>query len=53
MEEEERYLKKQRIYKIIMLMVLTAFITSILTTIYIAQKNFFTRSNRSNLCNYY
>ena len=36
--EEEKYLKKQRIYKIIMLVALTAFITSILTTMYIANK---------------
>ena len=34
--EEEKYLKRQRIYKTIMLIVLTAFITFILTTIYIA-----------------
>ena len=35
---EEKYLKRQRIYKIIMLVVLTAFITFILTTIYIANR---------------
>ena len=36
--EEESYLKKQRIYKTIMLVVLTAFLTFILTTIYITNK---------------
>ena len=35
---EEKYLKKQRIYKIIMIIVLTAFITFILTTVYISNK---------------
>lgn len=39
--EEERYLKKQRIYKTVMLVILTVFTTFILTTIYI--------SNRYNL----
>lgn len=38
---EEEYLKKQRIYKTIMLVALTAFITFIITTVYI--------SNRFNL----
>lgn len=36
--EEEKYLKKQRIYKTIMLIALTAFITCILTTIFLANK---------------
>ena len=36
--EEESYLKRQRIYKTIMLVVLTAFLTFILTTIYITNK---------------
>ena len=35
---EEKYLKKQRIYKSIMLIALTAFITCILTTAFIANK---------------
>ena len=35
---EEKYLKRQRIYKIIMLVVLTAFIIFILTTIYISNR---------------
>lgn len=35
---EEKYLKKQRIYKTIMLIALTAFLTFILTTMYIANK---------------
>lgn len=37
--EEENYLKKQRVYKTIMLVILTAFLTFILTTIYITNKN--------------
>ena len=36
--KEEKYLKRQRIYKIIMLVVLTAFVTFISTTIYISNK---------------
>ena len=35
MEDNNKYIKRQRIYKIIMLMVLTAFITSILTAMYV------------------
>ena len=35
---EEKYLKKQRIYKTIMLVALTAFITCILTTAFLASK---------------
>lgn len=36
--EEEKYLKKQRIYKTIMLIILTVFLTFIITTIYIVNK---------------
>ena len=36
--EEEKYLKKQRFYKAIMLVILTAFLTFIFTTIYITNK---------------
>jgi len=36
--EEEKYLKRQRIYKTIMLVVLTIFLTFIITTMYIANK---------------
>lgn len=36
--EEERYLKKQRIYRTVMLIILTAFLTSILTTVFIINK---------------
>jgi len=36
--EEENYLKRQRIYKTIMLVILTVFLTFILTTIYITNK---------------
>lgn len=38
MEEENSYLKKQRIYKTIMLVILTAFLTFILTTAFITNK---------------
>jgi len=36
--EEERYLKKQRIYKTIMLVILTVFLTFIVTTTYMTNK---------------
>lgn len=36
--EEDKYLKKQRIYKTVMLVILTVFLTFILTTMYIAKK---------------
>lgn len=36
--EEEKYLKRQRIYKTIMLIILTAFLTFIFTTIYMSGK---------------
>ena len=38
MEEEEKYLKRQRFYKTVMLVILTVFITFIFTTIYITNK---------------
>lgn len=38
MEEEEKYLKKQRIYKTIMLVILTVFLTFILTSMYMTNK---------------
>ena len=37
--EEDNYLKRQRIYKTIMLVILTAFLTFILTTVYITNNN--------------
>ena len=37
MEDSNKYIKRQRIYKVIMLMMVTAFITSILTTMYIVK----------------
>ena len=37
MEEDNKYIQRQKIYKIIMLMILTAFVTSILTAIYIVK----------------
>lgn len=36
--EDEKYLKRQRFYKMVMLVVLTAFLTFIFTTIYITKK---------------
>lgn len=36
--EEERYLKKQRVYRTVMLIILTAFLTSIFTTVFIVNK---------------
>ena len=36
--EEDRYLKRQRFYKTVMLVILTAFLTFIFTTIYITNK---------------
>ena len=36
--EEEKYLKRQRIYKTIMLVILTAFLTTIITTVFISNK---------------
>lgn len=44
---EEKYLKKQRTYKIIMMIVLTAFVTFILTTVYIANKYDLTNGNNA------
>ena len=38
MEDEEKYIKRQRFYKTIMLVVLTAFLTVIFTTIYMTRK---------------
>lgn len=38
MEEEERYLKRQRIYKTIMLVILTVFLTFIFTSMYMTNK---------------
>ncbi len=37
MEDNNKYVKKQKIYKVIMLMVLTAFITSIITAMYVVK----------------
>ena len=45
--EEDNYLKRQRIYKTIMLVVLTAFLTFILTTIYITNRNNSNNDNQS------
>jgi len=49
--EEERYLKRQRIYKTIMLVVLTVFITFIMTTLYITRQYNVGESNVSSLLN--
>lgn len=51
MEEEERYLKKQRIYKTIMLVILTVFLTFILTSMYITKKYNLEQNNISSLLN--
>lgn len=47
--EEDKYLKKQRIYKTIMLVILTVFLTFILTTIYISNKYNLGQTNISSL----
>ena len=49
--EEEKYLRRQRIYKSIMLVVVTIFLTFIVTTIYITNKYNFGQSNISTLLN--
>ena len=36
--EEDKYLKRQRFYKTVMLVILTAFLTFIFTTIYLTNK---------------
>lgn len=51
MEDNNKYIKRQRVYKIIMLIVLTAFITSILTTIYITKNDNSTSTSNSILNN--
>lgn len=48
MEDNNKYIKRQRIYKIIMLIVLTAFVTSILTTIYVTDRNNTTTGENNN-----
>lgn len=47
--EEERYLKRQRIYKTIMLVILTIFLTFIVTTIYITNKYNLDQNDASSL----
>lgn len=47
--EEERYLKRQRIYKTIMLVILTIFLTFIVTTIYITNKYNLEKNDASSL----
>ena len=37
--EEDKYLKRQRIYKAIMLVIVTTFLTFIMTTLYITNKS--------------
>jgi len=49
--EEERYLKRQRIYKTIMLVVLTVFLTFILTTMYMTNKYNLGQTDISTLFN--
>jgi len=50
--EEERYLKKQRIYKTIMLVILTIFLTFILTTMYITNKYNLNQQDMSSVLNF-
>ena len=50
--EEERYLKRQRIYKTIMLVVLTIFLTFILTTMYMTKKYNLGQTDISTLFNH-
>ena len=47
--EEEIYLKKQRIYRTVMLIILTAFLTSILTTVFIINKYDLNEGNKTIL----
>ena len=49
--EEERYLKRQRIYKTIMLVILTVFLTYIITTLYMTNKYNLTKTDISSLLN--
>ena len=49
--EEERYLKRQRIYKTIMLVVLTVFVTFIMTTLYVTKQYTLGKSNVTSLLN--
>ena len=49
--EEEKYLKRQRIYKTIMLVILTVFLTFIITTMYIANKFNLVQTDISSLIN--
>lgn len=48
MEDNNKYVKKQKIYKVIMLMVLTAFITSIVTAMYVVKLEGNIQSNGTN-----
>jgi len=47
--EEESYLKRQRFYKTVMLVIVTIFLTFIITTLYITNKYNFTESDISSL----
>ena len=49
--EEEKYLKRQRIYKTIMLVIITIFITFIFTTLYMSNKLGLGNDNISTLLN--
>ena len=49
--EEEKYLKRQRIYKTIMLIILTVFLTFIITTMYIVNKYNLGKTDISTLLN--
>ena len=49
--EEERYLKRQRIYKTIMLVIVTIFLTFIITTMYMANRYSLNKKDISTLFN--
>ena len=49
--EEESYLKRQRIYKTIMLVIVTVFLTFIITTMYMTNKYNLTQTDISSLLN--
>ena len=48
---EERYLKTQRVYKTIMLVIVTIFLTFIITTMYMANKYSLNKTDISTLFN--
>ena len=47
--EDENYLKRQKFYKVVMLVILTAFLTFIFTTVYITNKYNNTREENKTI----